>query len=69
MKCMENKVAFLTSVIMMIFNNATFIIQWLTIFAIRETLGGYTLNEIVHLCVKKMYDRQFENNKDNLKSE
>ena len=47
MKCMENKVAFLTSVIMMIFNNATFIIQWLTIFAIKETVGGYTLNDVM----------------------
>ena len=41
MKCMENNVAFATSVIMMIFNNATFIIQWLTIFAIQDTIGGY----------------------------
>ena len=47
MKCMENKVAFATSVIMMIFNNATFIIQWLTIFAIRKTVGGYTLNDVM----------------------
>lgn len=47
MKCMENKVAFATSVIMMIFNNATFIIQWLTIFAIRETVGGYRLNDVM----------------------
>ena len=47
MKCMENNVAFMTSVIMMIFNNATFIIQWLTIFAIKETIGGYTLNDVM----------------------
>ena len=47
MKSMENKVAFATSVIMMIFNNATFIIQWLTIFAIKETVGGYTLNDVM----------------------
>ena len=47
MKCMENKVAFATSVIMMIFNNATFIIQWLTIFAIKESVGGYTLNDVM----------------------
>lgn len=47
MKCMENKVAFLTSVIMMIFNNASFIIQWLTIFAIKESIGGYTLNDVM----------------------
>lgn len=47
MKCMENKVAFATSVIMMIFNNATFIIQWLTIFAIKESVGGYSLNDVM----------------------
>lgn len=47
MKCMENNVAFATSVIMMIFNNATFIIQWLTIFTIKETIGGYTLNNVM----------------------
>ena len=47
MKCMENNVAFLTSVIMMVFNNATFIIQWLTIFAVKETIGGYTLNDVM----------------------
>ena len=47
MKCMENKVAFATSVIMMIFNNASFIIQWITIFAIKDTVGGYTLNDVM----------------------
>jgi ABC-2 type transport system permease protein len=47
MKSMENNVAFFTSVIMMIFNNATFIIQWLTIFAVKETIGGYTLDDVM----------------------
>lgn len=47
MKAMENNVAFVTSVIMMIFNNATFIIQWLTIFAVKETIGGYSLNDVM----------------------
>jgi len=47
MKSMENHAAFLTSVIMMIFNNATFIIQWITIFSIKETMGGYTLNDVM----------------------
>ena len=47
MKCMENNVAFLTSVIMMIFNNASFIIQWITIFAVKESIGGYTLNDVM----------------------
>ena len=36
MRAMENNVAFMTSVIMMIFNNASFIIQWITIFSIKE---------------------------------
>ena len=47
MKAMENKVAFLTSVIMMIFNNATFIIQWITIFSLRELIGGYTFKDVM----------------------
>ena len=47
MRCMENNVAFITSVIMMIFNNASFIIQWLTIFAIKESVGAYSLNDIM----------------------
>ena len=47
MRCMENNIAFMTSIIMMIFNNASFIIQWITIFAIRETIGGYNLNDVM----------------------
>ena len=40
--------------------------EWHELF---DKKGSYTLNEIVHLCVKKLYDRQFENNKYNLKTE
>lgn len=40
--------------------------EWYELF---DKKGSYTLNEIVHLCVKKLYDRQFENNKDNSKKE
>lgn len=47
MKAMENNVAFATSVIMMIFNNATFIIQWLMIFTVTDRLGTYTLNDVM----------------------
>lgn len=47
MKSMENNIAFLTSVIMMIFNNATFIIQWITIFSIKDYIGGYTLSDVM----------------------
>lgn len=47
MRCMENNVAFVTSVISMILNNASFIIQWLTIFSICSNLGGYSLNDVM----------------------
>ena len=47
MRQMENKVAFLTSVIMMIFNNATFIIQWITIFSLKDFIGGYTFKDVM----------------------
>lgn len=47
MRCMENNIAFTTSVISMIFNNATFIIQWITLFGIKETIGGYTFNNVM----------------------
>ena len=47
MRLMENNVAFLTSIVMMIFNNASFIIQWVTIFSIKEAIGTYTLNDVM----------------------
>ena len=47
MRCMENNVAFATSIILMIANNASFIIQWLTIFAIKDNIGGYTMNDVM----------------------
>ncbi len=47
MRLMENNVAFMTSIIMMIFNNASFIIQWITIFSIKEVIGNYTLNDVM----------------------
>ena len=47
MRLMENNVAFLTSILMMIFNNASFIIQWITIFSIKEVIGSYTLNDVM----------------------
>ena len=36
MRELLNKVTFFTNVIFMILNNATFIIQWLVLFSIRE---------------------------------
>lgn len=47
MKEMENKAAFITSILMMIFNNATFIIQWITIFTLKDYIGSYNLNDVM----------------------
>ncbi len=46
-KCMENRISFMTSIIFMILNNASFIIQWITIFSIKESIGNYTLNDVM----------------------
>ena len=32
---------------MMIFNNATFIIQWITIFSLKDLIGGYTFKDVM----------------------
>lgn len=39
--------------------------EWKELF---DKNNGYSLNDIVHLCVKKLYERQFENNENKLKS-
>ena len=49
MKQMTNKVTFLTNIIFMILNDATFIIQWVILFGIKEDFGGYELNNVLVL--------------------
>ena len=49
MKQMTNKVTFLTNIIFMILNDATFIIQWIILFGIKEDFGGYQLNNVLVL--------------------
>lgn len=49
MKEMLNKVTFLTNIGFMILNNATFIIQWLILFRLKEDIGGYSLREVMIL--------------------
>ena len=46
---MLNKVTFLTNVILMILNNASFIIQWLVLYSIRDNIGGYTFRNVMIL--------------------
>lgn len=49
MKEMLNKVSFVTNILFMIFNNATFIIQWIILFRLKEDIGGYTMREVMLL--------------------
>ena len=49
MKAMLNKTSFLLNIVFMILNDATFIIQWLVIFSIKEDVAGYSLKDILML--------------------
>lgn len=49
MREMLNKVTFLTNIGFMILNNATFILQWVILFHIKEDIGGYTMREVMLL--------------------
>lgn len=44
-----NKTTFLSNIIFMILNNATFIIEWLVFFSLKSSFGGYTLNKVLLL--------------------
>lgn len=44
-----NKVTFITNVLFMILNNASFIVQWIILFSLRDYIGGYTLKEVILL--------------------
>ena len=43
----QYKTSFILQIVMMIANNAFFIIQWLIIFSITDDIGGYGLNEVL----------------------
>lgn len=49
MREMLNKTSFIMNVVFMILNNASFIIQWIVIYTLREDVGGYTFNQILLL--------------------
>jgi len=46
---MLNKTTFISNIIFMILNNATFIIQWLILFSLKENVGGYTFEQVMLL--------------------
>lgn len=46
---MLNKVTFFSNIIFMILNNASFIIQWLIIYSIKDSIGGYEFKDVLLL--------------------
>ncbi|MDF2537289.1 MAG: hypothetical protein K0S76_310 [Herbinix sp.] len=49
MRQMTNRAAFITNITFMILNNATFIIQWMILFHLKEDIGGYHMNDVMVL--------------------
>lgn len=49
MRQMVNKVTFTTNILFMILNNASFIVQWIILFSLRDDIGGYTIKEVILL--------------------
>lgn len=49
MKQMVNKVTFATNILFMILNNASFIVQWIILFSLKDEIGGYTIKEVLLL--------------------
>ena len=47
MREMINKTSFVMNVLFMILNNASFIIQWIVIYSLREDVGGYEFNQVL----------------------
>ena len=46
---MLNKVTFLSNIIFMILNNASFIVQWLILYRVKSDVGGYDFTQILLL--------------------
>lgn len=46
---MLNKVTFITNVVFMILNNASFIIQWIVLFNLKSNIGGLKFNQVLLL--------------------
>ena len=49
MREMLNKVTFVSNIVFMLLNNASFIIQWLVLFTLKDSFGGYELKEVLLL--------------------
>jgi len=48
-KEMLNKTTFFTNVIFMVLNNASFIVQWVVLYSLKDNVGGYTFKQVLLL--------------------
>lgn len=56
MKKMTNKVTFITNIVFMILNNASFILQWIILFSIRDEIRWiYFKRSYITLGTSSMY--------------
>ena len=46
---MLNKVSFISNIVFMILNNASFIVQWIIIYSLKEDIGGYSFKMVMLL--------------------
>lgn len=49
MREMLNKVTFMTNIFFMVLNNASFIIQWIVLYSLKDDVGGYTFKQVLLL--------------------
>lgn len=49
MKEMLNKVTFTTNIVFMLLNNASFIIQWVVLYSLKDNVGGYSFKQVLLL--------------------
>lgn len=46
---MLNKTTFITNIVFMLLNNASFVIQWIILYSLKENVGGYTFKQVLLL--------------------
>ena len=49
MKEMLNKTTFITNILFMILNNASFLIQWVILYSLKNNVGGYSFKQLLLL--------------------
>lgn len=49
MREMLNKTTFITNIVFMLLNNASFIIQWIIFYSLKDNVGGYTFKQVLLL--------------------